>query len=83
MRKRNQVFSRTRFQLNRFLIPAFLLLEQQSENKGFRRLKYLLLHAEKMIVLVVLYSINNILSYVALGKVDAALYTVLSQVKAN
>lgn len=41
----------------------------------------LLLTADKVIILVVLYSVANLLSYYALARVDAAVYTVLLQVE--
>lgn len=41
----------------------------------------LLLSADKVIILVILYSIANLLSYYALARVDAAVYTVLLQVQ--
>ena len=42
---------------------------------------WLALNSKKIIVLVILYSIANILSYYALARVDASVYTVLLQVK--
>jgi hypothetical protein len=68
------------YRFSSFLLFIIELGNSDSTN-GLRRLFYLLIKSEKMIVLVILYCINNILSYVALGKVDAALYTVLSQVR--
>ncbi len=44
------------------------------------RLLLLLFSVDKVIILVILYSFANILSYYALARVDAAVYTVLSQV---
>jgi multidrug transporter EmrE-like cation transporter len=48
---------------------------------GLRKLWWLLTHAQSIIILVVLYSIGNVMSYYALGKVEASVYTVLSQLK--
>lgn len=52
-----------------------------SNRTGFSRLGWLLIHAHKVLVLVILYGVANILSYYALARVDAALYTVLLQLK--
>lgn len=49
---------------------------------GAGKLLWLASHSEKIIVLVVLYSIANMLSYYALARVDASVYTVLLQVLA-
>ena len=48
---------------------------------GFKKLFGLLRHSRPIIVLVVLYSIGNVLTYFALGRVDATVYTVLTQLK--
>jgi len=48
---------------------------------GFGKLLWLTIHSRKIIVLVILYSIANILSYFALARVDASAYTVLLQLK--
>jgi len=45
------------------------------------RLLYLLLSSSNIIVLVVIYAVSNILVYYALARVDASLYTVISQLK--
>jgi hypothetical protein len=50
---------------------------------GFSKLLWLLSHARKIIILVILYSFANILSYYALARVDASVYTVLLQVPQN
>ncbi|RYG61826.1 hypothetical protein EON64_18310, partial [archaeon] len=42
---------------------------------------WLLANAQKIVILVILYAVANILSYFALARVDAALYTVLLQLK--
>lgn len=47
----------------------------------FARLFYLLLAADKVLILVFVYSFANVLSYYALARVDAAVYTVLLQLK--
>lgn len=49
--------------------------------QGLWRLLSLLVNAQKIVILVILYSIANVLSYSALARVDAALYTVLLQLK--
>lgn len=48
---------------------------------GFYKLLWLIMHAKKIILLVILYSICNLLSYYALARVEAAVYTVLLQLK--
>lgn len=41
---------------------------------------WLLIHSQKIIVLVLLYSAANLLAYYALARVEASVYTVLLQV---
>lgn len=48
---------------------------------GWRKLIWLIAHSQSVVVLVVLYSIANVMSYYALGKVEASVYTVLNQLK--
>jgi UDP-sugar transporter A1/2/3 len=63
---------------------VFTLTDKNDSESGpysFSRLTALLLSAQKVIVLVILYSIANLLSYYALARVDAAVYTVLLQLK--
>ena len=48
---------------------------------GSRKLLWLITHSRSIIILVILYSTANIMSYFALSKVEAAVYTVLSQLK--
>ena len=49
-------------------------------NNGYLKLLWLIVHSKKIIVLVILYSIGNVLSYYALARVEAAVYTVTNQV---
>lgn len=51
-----------------------------AQGSGGAKLLWLILRAHKIIVLVVLYSIANLLAYYALARVDAAVYTVVLQV---
>ena len=46
-----------------------------------RSLLWLAVHGKKVILLVILYSIANIMSYFALSRVDASVYSVLLQLK--
>jgi UDP-sugar transporter A1/2/3 len=55
--------------------------ENGLSSNSLYRLMGLLLTADKVIILVVLYSVANLLSYYALARVDAAVYTVLLQLK--
>lgn len=48
---------------------------------GFTKLFGILRHSQPIIILVVLYSIGNVMTYFALGRVDATVYTVLCQLK--
>lgn len=48
---------------------------------GPMKLLGLIQHSQPIIVLVVLYSVSNVISYFALGRVEASVYTVLSQLK--
>ena len=59
---------------------CFILYTIDSSGSGVGKLIWLALHSRKVIVLVILYSIANILSYYALARVDAAVYTVMLQV---
>lgn len=66
-----------------FLSFARRAIRTDNSPHGFSRLLWLLVHAQKVVILVILYSIANILSYFALARVDAALYTVMLQVFAH
>lgn len=58
-----------------------LLTSTYDIRAGFRRLGTLTVNSKHVIVLVILYSITNIASYYALARVEAAVYTVLLQLK--
>ncbi len=47
---------------------------------GFSKLWYLIINAKNILVLVFLYGFANLLSYYALARVEASVYTVLLQV---
>ena len=55
--------------------------ETDAVGSGASKLVWLLVNAQKIIVLVILYSVANITSYYALARVDASVYTVLLQLK--
>lgn len=55
--------------------------ETDAVGSGASKLFWLLVNAQKIIVLVILYSVANITSYYALARVDASVYTVLLQLK--
>ena len=55
--------------------------ETDAAGSGFSKLLWLALHSKQIVVLVILYSIANIMSYYALARVDASVYTVLLQLK--
>jgi solute carrier family 35 (UDP-sugar transporter), member A1/2/3 len=55
--------------------------ETDAQGQGTAKLLWLMVHGKKVIVLVVLYSIANIMSYYALARVDASVYSVLLQLK--
>ena len=59
-------------------VSAAVLADAQG--RGIAKLGWLILNAKKIIVLVFLYSLANMLSYYALARVDASIYTVLTQV---
>jgi UDP-sugar transporter A1/2/3 len=69
----------------KMVISGYLSIVDRSETdasgSGFSKLLWLVTHAKKIILLVVLYSIANIMSYYALARVDASVYTVLLQLK--
>mmetsp|Transcript_14140 Transcript_14140/g.23523 ORF Transcript_14140/g.23523 Transcript_14140/m.23523 type:complete len:351 (-) Transcript_14140:40-1092(-) len=52
-----------------------------SQGRGISKLIWLVQNCSKIIVLVILYSAANLLSFYALGKIDAAGYSVLLQLK--
>lgn len=51
-------------------------------SNSFYKLLWLATHSKKIIVLVILYTVGNILAYYALARVEAAAYTVCLQLKA-
>lgn len=57
------------------------LSETDAVGTGVNKLIWLLIHSKKIIILVILYSVANIMSYYALARVDASVYTVLLQLK--
>lgn len=61
-------------------IHLFLSVIDSSGN-GYGKLLWLVTHSHKVIVLVVVYTVANILSYYALARVDASVYTVMLQLK--
>eukprot|EP01038_Epipyxis_sp_PR26KG_P011301 gene11301-15161_t len=69
----------------KLVITAYLAVydgaETDAVGSGFYKLLWLLIHSRKIILLVVLYSVGNLLAYYSLARVDAAVYTVLLQLK--
>lgn len=69
----------------KFFISGYLALkdptESDSQGQGLGKLVWCIANASKIIVLVILYSMSNILSYYALARVEAAAYTVMLQLK--
>eukprot|EP01031_Cornospumella_fuschlensis_P033818 gene33818-40919_t len=69
----------------KLFFSGYLVLAEKADSdpgtSGFSRLFGLLKNAQKIVILVILYAMANILSYFALARVDAALYTVLLQLK--
>jgi UDP-sugar transporter A1/2/3 len=55
--------------------------ETDAQGSGVSKLMWLVLHSKQIIVLVILYSVANVMSYYALARVDASVYTVLLQLK--
>ena len=55
--------------------------ETDSVGQGFRKLFWLALHSKKIVILVILYSVANLLSYYALARVEASVYTVTQQLR--
>ena len=72
-------------ELIKLFVSGYLAVSDKAETdavgKGFGKLIWLLIHARKIILLVILYSISNLLSYFALARVDASVYTVMLQLK--
>lgn len=69
------------------IVSAVIVMNDHSSSQshgiknGIYRLIHLLQTGKSVLVLVVLYSAANILSYYALARVDAAVYAVLAQLK--
>lgn len=56
-----------------------MIITSDAVGTGFSKLIWLLINAKRIIVLVVLYSIANLLTYYALARVEASVYSVLLQ----
>lgn len=69
----------------KLVFSAYVAITDRSDTEaigsGLYKLYWLVKHSRKIIVLVIIYSIANILSYYALARVDASVYTVLLQLK--
>ncbi len=69
----------------KLIFSGYLSITDKSETDavgvGFNKLLWLIVNSKKIIILVILYTIANILSYYALARVEAATYTVLLQLK--
>ena len=69
----------------KLVFSAYVAMTDRSDTEaigsGLFKLIWLIRHSRKIIVLVIIYSIANILSYYALARVDASVYTVLLQLK--
>jgi UDP-sugar transporter A1/2/3 len=63
------------------LLPIINILPADAPGKGFTKLLWLASHSTKILILVFVYSICNLLSYYALGRIEASVYTVLLQLK--
>ncbi len=72
-------------ELLKLVFSGYLSITDKSETdaigSGFNKLLWLVVNSKKIIILVILYTIANILSYYALARVEAATYTVLLQLK--
>lgn len=55
--------------------------ETASQGKGFAKVVWLLINGKKVFVLVLMYAVGNWCALYALARVDASVYTVLSQLK--
>ena len=66
-----------------FFSLYMMIYDRSSDLQGGLRQKifWLVSHSKKIIVLVVLYTFANVLSYQALARVEASVYTVTSQMK--
>ena len=60
-----------------FMLPVSFL---DAVGVGFAKLSWLVLNSKRIIVLVLLYSLANLLTYYALARVEASVYSVLLQV---
>ena len=74
----NDVYNTYNIVLNYLLCYCVCIIDAQG--KGVGKLVWLLLHAKKVVILVILYSISNLAAYYALARIDAAMYAVLLQV---
>ena len=53
--------------------------ESDAQGQGLRKILWLIWNGKKMVIVVVGYVVSNVLSYVALQRIDASVYTVLGQ----
>lgn len=73
-------------ELMKVVFSAYYVLRTKEESNsplgsGLMKLWWLTIHSKGIIVLVVLYSAANLLTFYALGKVEASLFSVLTQLK--
>ena len=68
----------------KFFFSLYMVVHDRStdlQGSTAQKVFWLVSHSKKIIVLVVLYTIANVLSYQALARVEASVYTVTSQMK--
>lgn len=72
----------------KMLVSAYLCLVTKDDvssiiGTGMSKLVWLAVNSKSMILLVVLYSVANLLQFYALGKIEASLFSVLTQLKVH
>lgn len=72
-------------ELLKLVASALLVLYDKaptsSDGVGLSKLYWLAMNSSQIILLVVMYSIANLLAYASLSRIDAGVYTVLQQLK--
>jgi UDP-sugar transporter A1/2/3 len=69
----------------KLIVSAYYTIEDKeasdAQGKGLDKLLWLTVNSTQMFVLAVIYGLMNVLSFVALRRIDAAAFTVCAQLK--
>jgi hypothetical protein len=72
----------------KLLVSGYLAVQTKEEHgsplgSGVNKLTWLLVNSRGVIIVVILYGFQNLLAFYALSKVEASLYSVLTQLKVS